>query len=369
MQVPNYSGLGLSALPNTLLERFGATPRGPTLARDLGLGKSVALVLLDGLGFSSFDRHASELAGHLRAVYRITSVFPTTTSVALTTLSTGLTPCEHGIVAWSFYLKEAGAVIDSLNMSPILGERDALNAAGYDLRSLFNAPTIFRELARQGVRTRAFLPRGLSGGISRVLYDGTEVFEYVSVYDAFVGAGRLLRDGPSYVYIYIPTIDSVFHKYGPESEEGDAAVRGLLEEVVELSRRYMAAADVIITADHGHEEITKNISLRDGELLESLIMPPHGDPRAVFLRTRGEAPDLGKFGSFELIDRESAVKAGLFGVCNGRFLERIGDYIALPSHGLAAMYLYKPKNEDPLKFKGHHGGLSESELFVPLLLL
>lgn len=375
MELPDYGGGSIANLPNTILERFGLQTRGRTLRADVELKGKIALVLLDGLGYNELARAAgADVKADSALFERITSVFPTTTAAALASLSIGLTPCQHGVVAWSFYLKEVGAVVDSLHMSPMLGERDGLHNAGYNVRALFNAPTIFADLSRAGVKSAVLLPRGLNGGISRLLYDGAETHDYISIYDAFVAAGKILRGGENaLVYIYIPTIDSVLHKYGPGSEEAAEAVVETFETVKRLAGRHLASASVLITADHGHDKIEDNINLaKDGDLLSLLDVPPHGDPRAVYLRTRRGAEEveraLSKYG-MSITSRREAMEGGLFGECGGRFEERIGDYIALPPRGRAALYLYKPKNEDPLKFKGHHGGLSEDELYVPLVAL
>ncbi len=376
MEGPDYSGNGLNSLPNSLLAHFGLSARGPPLKFELGLSsRRVALVLLDGLGFSLFSRVAGSFAGRFRGVYRISTVFPSTTASALTTISTGLTPCQHGVVAWSFYLKEAGAVVDALHMSPMLGERDGLHNAGYDLKALFNAPSIFADMAKVGMKARVFLPRGLNGGISRILYDGAETFDYVSHHDALINAGRFLRQNDAAMaYVYIPTVDSAEHKYGPRSEEAAAIAEGVLGDVLRLADRHLQDVDVLITADHGHEEISRNEDLtKDPDLLRALEIPPYGDPRSLHVRTSAERRELeailAKHGEFQLLSREEAVRAGLLGPCEGGFVDRIGDYLALPGRGLAALYLYKRRNEDPLKFKGHHGGLSEDELYVPLIIV
>lgn len=374
MERPDYAGGGLNSLSNSLLAHFGLPERGPPLKFDLGVSsRRIALVLLDGLGFNLFSRVAA--ADKFRGVYRISTVFPSTTASALTTLSTGLAPCQHGVVAWSFYLKEAGAVVDALTMSPMLGERDGLHNAGYELKALFRAPTIFADMAKAGVKSRVLLPRGLNGGISRILYEGAEVFEYVSHHDALINAGRFLsQHDAALAYVYIPTIDSVEHKYGPRSEEATATAEGLLDDVLKLAERHLKGADVLLTADHGHEEISRNEDLtKDSELLRALEAPPFGDPRSLHLKTsidrRGLEALLANHGEFQLMTKEEAVGAGLWGPCEGGFVDRLGDYLALPGRGLAAIYLFKRKNEDPLKFRGHHGGLTEDELYVPLVVI
>ncbi len=86
---PDYSGTSIQNLANTLLSHFGAVPRGSKLKLDLDLNDRVVLILIDGLGYLDL----SNIMGNslpVSRLYRITSVFPTTTSTVLTTLFTGL---------------------------------------------------------------------------------------------------------------------------------------------------------------------------------------------------------------------------------------------------------------------------------------
>lgn len=350
MEALRYDGLSIANLANSVLEAFGLKPRGEPLSLVLKLRERAALVVLDGLGYNELARSAGDLASRFSLFARITSVFPTTTATALTSLSTGLTPCQHGVVAWSFFLKQVGAVVDALHMSPFFWGRDGLYNAGYDLKALFETPTIFSAFAAAGFKSRVFLPRGLGGGISRLLYDGAEVFEYVSVFDAFVNAGRFLKSERGLAYIYIDTIDGVLHRYGPGSEEAAAAMAGVLEEVEKLSA-HLGGASIVITADHGHEKIEQAVNLAmDGELLSLLETPPFGDSRAAFLKSRRGVEELkaatAKYG-FELVASDAAASSGLFGRCDVRFLDRYGDFVALPLRGKTAIYLYKPKKRRP----------------------
>jgi len=283
LMVPNYSGGSIYNLANTILKTYGCETRGPVL--DVDLGERIVLVLLDGLGYTSLMRTMGDLPAE---VIRITSVFPTTTSTALASLFTALPPGKHGIVGSNVYLRELGMVVNTLRMSPVIGERDSLTRAGYELRRLFPVSrTIFEEIQAAGVPSRVYVPRGLSGGISRVIYAGAEVVEYVSMFDALVDSSRFVRRSKRcLVHVYIPTLDEILHRYGPSSEEFKAAVSEILGSIIRLRDRYFSDVDFIITSDHGHEEVSMNVNMTNHAVLVNLEVPPYGDARAVHLRGR-----------------------------------------------------------------------------------
>ncbi|WP_243675024.1 alkaline phosphatase family protein [Vulcanisaeta distributa] len=220
-------------------------------------------------------------------LYRITSVFPTTTSTVLTTLFTGLSPGQHGVFGPNVYIKEIGTIVNTLSMGPVIGERDGLHKMGYDLKKLFPIKsTIFEELGNMGIRSRVYVPKGLSGGLSRITYTGAEIVEYVTPYDAIINASKFLSEyRTSFVHIYITTVDSAAHKYGPDSEECNAVIRETVDSVIRMAKKYMADATVLITADHGHDEVKSNVKANDVQgLMRHLHVPPYGDARAVYLK-------------------------------------------------------------------------------------
>ncbi len=94
--LPDYSGMSIQNLANTLLSHFGTTPRGPKLRLDLDLNDRVVLILIDGLSYRDLISVMGDSLPVSR-LYRITSVFPpTTTSTVLTTLFTGLSLANTG---------------------------------------------------------------------------------------------------------------------------------------------------------------------------------------------------------------------------------------------------------------------------------
>ena len=377
LTTPDYSGLSIQNLANTLLSHFGAVPRGPKLRLDLDLNDKVVLILIDGLGYQDL-MNAMGNSLQVSKLYRISTVFPTTTSTVLTTLFTGLSPGQHGVLGPNLYLKELGTIVNTLSMSPIIGERDGLYKSGHDLRRLFPiGSTIFEELSNMGIRSRVYAPKGLVGGLSRITYAGAEIVEYVTPHDAIINAAKFLNEYEvGFVHIYVTSVDSASHKYGPDSEECRVVTRETVDSIIRLAKNYMGNFTVLITADHGHDHVKNNVKANDLQgLMKLLDAPPYGDARAIYLRlSKGSSIEvsslLSKYGvSGYFLGRDEAVGKGLFGEVSEGVIDRVGDVIFIPNSGSAFIYLYKPENEEVLTLKGQHGGLTERELYVPLIQL
>ncbi|MCG2863139.1 MAG: alkaline phosphatase family protein [Vulcanisaeta sp.] len=378
ISTPDYTGLGIYNLANTLLSHFGIAPRGPKLRLDIDLGRQVVLILIDGVSYRDLvDVFGNSLS--VDRVYELSSVFPTTTSTVLTTLFTGLSPGQHGVLGPNIYIKELGTIVNTLNLGPVMGERDGLHKLGFDLKQLFPIKsTIFEELQSLGIRSRVYVPKGLSGGLSRITYSGAEVVEYATYYDAIVNAAKFLSEqDTAFVHIYVTTVDSAAHKYGPNAEETRVVLRETVDSIIRLSKIYLGRFSVLITSDHGHDEVARNVKANDVQgLMRILSVPPYGDARAVYFRLVDNAyvnelmevlRRSGIDGVF--ITKDEALSMNLFGEINEGVFDRVGDVIFIPSSGSSFIYLYKPGNEEVLALKGQHGGLTERELYVPLIQL
>ena len=114
---PAYAGGSILNLPATICQALGVEPLGglplsPGLVVDLPADiRRVILVLVDALALHRLQRWMSDgtapvwqqlaQGGMLSA---LTSVVPSTTSTALTTLWTGKSPSEHGVVGYELWL-------------------------------------------------------------------------------------------------------------------------------------------------------------------------------------------------------------------------------------------------------------------------
>ena len=157
---PAFGGGSLAdVLPAVLA---GLDVPGAAATMQLDPGRQVCLVLIDGLGWNALRAHPGE-APFLTSLLdapgsrAITSVFPTTTPIALTSLGTGLSPGEHGIVGLMLRLPDEGRVINTLALP-----------GQVDLALLQPLPTAFERAAAAGVAVTLVGPRAFDGaGLSR----------------------------------------------------------------------------------------------------------------------------------------------------------------------------------------------------------
>jgi hypothetical protein len=181
-----------------------------------------------------------------------------------------------------------------------------------------------------------------------------------------------------YVYAYWPDLDRIAHQYGSASNEA-------LEHLAELNAgfaRFLAGMGggntlVIVTADHGIIDTTTDrvIELGDHpELASMLVLPLCGEPRVAYCYVRPDRrSDFERYVSHELAPytalwpSHELVLRNCFGpgTPHPRLHERIGDYTLIMKDN----YVIKDwlLAEHRYSQVGVHGGLSDQELYVPLI--
>jgi predicted AlkP superfamily pyrophosphatase or phosphodiesterase len=119
---PQYRDNCISNIPDLLKDIFelkNEAPKPPlevlTDNTCLERNEKIVLLVMDGFGFSQFLNHRKEdrfltKLDSKGGVQSLTSVFPSQTTNALTTLNTGLTPQEHGLFEYFIYLKNIGVI-------------------------------------------------------------------------------------------------------------------------------------------------------------------------------------------------------------------------------------------------------------------
>ena len=77
--------------------------------------KNVVFIILDGMGEHILNNISPEGYFSSKKIDCVTSVYPSTTTAALTTYYSGKPPYETGWIAWSQYFKEYGRALDMLS--------------------------------------------------------------------------------------------------------------------------------------------------------------------------------------------------------------------------------------------------------------
>jgi len=189
---------------------------------------NVILLLCDGLGYNEWTRQSGRgFIGSISAkgsVRPITTVFPSTTAAALTTVSTGLTPQEHGLPEWYVYMDEVGDTIATLPFARV-GDRGRDTLEGeLNPKALFSGKTIFQKLRDEGIVSTSLTNRTLAytaySTVSRV---GSEVLPYSTASDFTVSLRRLVERsrGKNFFYAYWSLVDTIEHIYGPKTDESE----------------------------------------------------------------------------------------------------------------------------------------------------
>jgi len=379
MRQPDYAGGGLANLIATLVEACGGTPRHAPLAvlppAELARARNVVLLIVDGLG----DRYlAREGAGGALAARRrgaITSVFPSTTASAITTSYTGWTPLEHGLTGWFTLFGEAGCV-----GSPLPYQRRGVKSAlAVEPARLYRAGPLFDGLARRSlvVSYRPILDSTYNlhhcGRAERRGFDTLDGLVEQTV--AAVKSGP----EPKFVYAYWPEFDALSHRYGNASEEVRAQFRAVDAAFGELMAQLSGTGSaVVVTADHGFVDSTgaDALELADGPGLAALLRYPLcGESRAAFCHVQeGRVPEFMARardwldGRARVCPSAELVDEGWFGPGDPhpRLAERIGD-VSLLMHGRATVKDWLP-GEPRHRHIGHHGGASEDEMLIPLIV-
>ena len=382
--LPDYAGGSIVNLMGTIAEAFGGHDAlGPALrtAELSGLLSNrsrVVLIVVDGLGYRHLIRHhpGSCLHRHLRG--SLTSVFPSTTATAITTYLTGLAPAQHGITGWHMYFPEIVTVGAVLPLRTRRADRP-LAVLGLDTARLFDHRPVFDHLP---VRSFVVSPERIvnsefnrihSGTAQRRGYGSLEQF-----FDTILNCLRATGER-SYTYAYYADFDSVAHEHGAASRRAnlllqrfDGAFSAFLQVAAGLD------ATIIVSADHGFIDSPPDRSIQLDQhpfLGATLALPLCGERRAAYCYVRPErAREFEAYVRGELAEQvwlhrsADLIERGWFGpgVSHPKLKERVGDYtLVMKDNWTIKDWVPGEKRYRQL---GVHGGVSEEEMLVPLVV-
>lgn len=339
---------------------------------------TIVLVVIDGFGFEAWKRHRRrcDFLDRLTeegTVTPLTSIYPSETAAAITTLETGQLPCEHGRIGWNVYepttdrafLALGGEVKTGIPEEPIAEE----SAAGVEFH--------YSEMADAGIDCHRLQPfESRAGDVTQHTYDDLDSFgERLSVVLAE-------SDDPGYIYAYLPYVDHISHAEGTDSEAFSETVTAVCEQISDfIDRTDQRTAErtlLLVTADHGHmnTDPDRNIDLSVNSTVMANLrrhadgtpVRMAGSPRNVHLHLReGTVSETRRaLSGFDArtFTRQEALDRDLFGdrPATDRFRRRCGDLIV--THRELGMW-FGDVEADELSLVGMHGGLNPAEMLVP----
>ncbi len=359
IQYPDYNNC-IANLACSILKHFGVQPPNATLAlADEYLEKNyenVVVLLLDGMGENIVNMHLAKdgfLRSNLKAVY--TSVFPPTTVAATTAMNSGLFPNQSAWLGWTGYFKDIDRNIEYFTNcdGDTGGEIININIAN----TFVPYKSIKDSLAENG----------------KVAYE-LSVHKMPAIKDFNSLCNEIKRHcaipGKKYIYAYWNEPDFTMHNSGVDKAE----IKSLLLGLEDRTRRLVDELEdtlFIVTADHGMINIENEIITEYPDVMECLERMPSIEARAINMYIKAgmekqfEYAFQKHFGDyFMLLKKEQVIEKGLFGNGNTheKFNEMIGDYLGVAISNKAII------NNWYVSFKGHHAGITEEEMRIPLII-
>lgn len=379
---PDFDGGGIVNLMTSLTLGLGGEP-GPYAAAsalnpdEVAAARNVMLVIIDGLGDHFFNAHEGPLGSWRRG--RLSSVFPSSTAPAISSIVTGVGPEQHAVTGWHMSFREAGMVVKTLPFVPRIGGPQ-LTELGVDPRLMLCRPSLFDRLP---VSVTQVMPAHiLNSPYNRTAAGGAQGIGYRDYAQFLATCTKLVRRNRErqFIYAYWPELDSLAHQHGIGSHQAQDHWRMLARGLLRLQDQ-LAGSDtlLLVSADHGFLDIRPEsvVELSQHPVMsECLSQPLCGEPRSTFCYVHpGRTRDFEQYvnehlsHAFELHASEELLVGGWFGhgAPSEQIHSRIGDYTLMPREDYVIHESLGSESGWPGMI-GVHGGSSEAEMYVPLLV-
>ena len=358
--------LGLADITNSIFNSLSV----PETIDSLSLGSAEnreVLILIDGMGQDAIDKYGDQfpIFDELKQVKKLYTNFPSTTATSLSTLGTGVLPGVHGMLGYTVRVPRS--------------DNRLLNALKWDERvdpvMWQKVPTLFERAVLAGVSvTHVAAKRYEGSGFTQAALRGAKYVGANGVDEMATAVSAALKPQPSFVYTYLNTLDSAGHSDGVGSDKWLTALQQVSEFITKVKQLAPAGTRIWVTSDHGMVNSTEQLILgQDNDLLKNVTLIG-GEPRArhIYIKEGAESETISQWqeqlaGKAQVLSKESAITSGLFGeVVSEDSRERMGDLIAIAQNDLILIDPDRIREESSMV--GHHGGVTNTEVAIPLLL-
>ena len=357
---------GLADITNSIFNSLSV----PETIDSLSLGSAEnreVLILIDGMGQDAIDKYGDQfpIFDELKQVKKLYTNFPSTTATSLSTLGTGVLPGVHGMLGYTVRVPRS--------------DNRLLNALKWDERvdpvMWQKVPTLFERAVLAGVSvTHVAAKRYEGSGFTQAALRGAKYVGANGVDEMATAVSAALKPQPSFVYTYLNNLDSAGHSDGVGSDKWLTALQQVSEFITKVKQLAPAGTRIWVTSDHGMVNSTEQVILgQDNKLLENVTLIG-GEPRArhIYIKEGAASETITQWQEFfgnkaRVLSKESAIKDELFGpVVTEDSHDRLGDLIAIANNDLILVDPARVREESSMV--GHHGGITDIEVEIPLLL-
>ena len=362
----NNQRFGLADITNSIFNSLSVPETIDSLSLDSAENREV-LILIDGMGQDAVDRYSDQfpIFDELKQVKKLYTNFPSTTATSLSTLGTGVLPGIHGMLGYTIRVPRS--------------DNRLLNALKWDERvdpvMWQKVPTLFERAVSAGVSvTHVAAKRYEGSGFTQAALRGAKYVGANGVDEMATAVSAALKPQPSFVYTYLNTLDSAGHSDGVGSDKWLTALQQVSEFITKVKQLAPAGTRIWVTSDHGMVNSTEQVILgQDNKLLENVTLIG-GEPRArhIYIKEGAVAETIIQWQEFfgnkaRVLSKDNAIKDGLFGpVVTEDSHDRLGDLIAIANNDLILVDPARVREETSMV--GHHGGVTDIEVEIPLLL-
>ena len=362
----NNQRFGLADITNSIFNSLSV----PETIDSLSLGSAEnreVLILIDDMGQDAINNYGDQfpIFDELKQVKKLYTNFPSTTATSLSTLGTGVLPGVHGMLGYTVRVPRS--------------DNRLLNALKWDERvdpvMWQKVPTLFERAVLAGVSvTHVAAKRYEGSGFTQAALRGAKYVGANGVDEMATAVSAALKPQPSFVYTYLNTLDSAGHSDGVGSDKWLTALQQVSEFITKVKQLAPAGTRIWVTSDHGMVNSTEQVILgQDNNLLENVTLIG-GEPRArhIYIKEGAASETIAQWQEFfgnkaKVLSKESAIKDGLFGpVVTEDSHDRLGDLIAIANNDLILVDPARVREESSMV--GHHGGVTDIEVEIPLLL-
>lgn len=319
--------------------------------------KHIIELLIDGMGANLIERKLEEDSFLKTNLFKkVSTVFPSSTTAATTSILNGKAPNQNAYLGWSQYFSDVDdEVVIFLNQGKYSKRQ---YEADFASKRIFNT-TIIDRLNMANYQTKQLYPSYKEEACDDFDEMCKKLINYQNDYD--------------FIYAYWDEYDDTMHKLGPNDLICDVMLKEFDQKLKALSEKLNDDTMLIVLADHGQIKIDKSYNLYDSKYEKYFIRKPSLETRVMAFHIKEELCDeFAKIfkevfeDEFILLSKEQVLKTHLFGPYeNHKDLKRyLGDFIAIAKSN--SMLIYDETNTK--KFLGNHGGILEDELLIPFVI-
>ena len=361
--IPDYSGANLTGIiPGCLLGTSGRRPN--WFPQPLQEAERIVLLVIDGLGYEQLQRHA-HIAPNLMSLVGgpITTIAPSTTASALTSLVTGASPAEHGIVGYRMDMGDS--IMNSLRWW----------SDTRDLRKVHPPATVQPIPPFVGMTIPVVSRAELEGSaFTEAHLRGSRPCGWRAASSIVAQCASLISSGEKFVYAYYDGVDKIAHERGFGAYY-DAEIAATDWLVGALLNTLPSGTTLAITADHGQVQVDDNV-VHLSDDIKATLHHQSGEGRFRWLHAkRGQESDLLQIATDLYSDiawiasRDQVVEEAWLGPARGgriadQVKRRLGDVALVP---FTATTFDDPLDSGPFSLVCRHGSLTADEMFVPFL--